>query len=376
MTLATDKKQLYAVTFFILAALILAIPFQEKYSRFVAAAIFLIAVLTIGFFIKKRSILSYHKRNVLLIMTVIAALYLMLYYLSGLYFGFGATYMKFSIAQLVLYIFPIVVIVLTSEYVRTVLHGQGSKLVSALTYVICVISDVFIAGGVNGINSSYKFVDFVGMTLFPAITGNILYHYISKRYGTLPNVSYRLILTLYTYVIPFAPDAPQVLPAFARLVSPIIVYLFIDLLFEKKRRMATHKKSKFGFIIPCIAAIIMVAFVMLVSCRFRFGILVIASPSMEDEINVGDAVVFESYEHCGEIEENDVIVFSKDGNRKYVHRVIEISTVNGQRQYITKGDANEDADPGYVTEGQIIGVVRSKVLYIGYPSIWLRKIFK
>ena len=140
--------------------------------------------------------------------------------------------------------------------------------------------------------------------------------------------------------------------------------------------MATQRKSKFGFVAPAIAFVAMVTFIMLVSCRFQFGILVIASPSMEDEINVGDAVVFESYEHCEKIEENDVIVFSKDGNKNFVHRVIEINTVNGQRQYITKGDANEDADAGFVTDSQVVGIVRFKVLYIGYPSIWLREIFK
>jgi len=121
--------------------------------------------------------------------------------------------------------------------------------------------------------------------------------------------------------------------------------------------------------------VITTSFILLVSCQFRFGILVIASPSMTGEINKGDAVVFESYEHCDGVKENDIIVFSKDGKKNIVHRITAINTVNGQRQYITKGDANEDIDAGFVTDGQIVGIVRFKVLYIGYPSLWLREIF-
>ena len=375
-TVTTDKKQLYAVTLFTLLALIFIIPVRNEYSRWIAAAAFLIAAFAAYTFVKKRSILSYNKRSVLLLMTVTALLYLVLYYLSGLYFGFGATYVKFSILQPIAYVIPITIIIFSSEYVRALLHWQGNKFVSLAAFVICVISDVLIAGGIRGISTSYKFMDFVGITLFPAITGNVLYHYVSKRYGMLPNVAYRLIITLYSYVLPIAPDAPQIFPSFVLLVMPLAICAFIDALFEKKKRMATQRKSKFGFVAPAIAFVAMVTFIMLVSCRFQFGILVIASPSMEDEINVGDAVVFESYEHCEKIEENDVIVFSKDGNKNFVHRVIEINTVNGQRQYITKGDANEDADAGFVTDSQVVGIVRFKVLYIGYPSIWLREIFK
>ena len=48
--------------------------------------------------------------------------------------------------------------------------------------------------------------------------------------------------------------------------------------------------------------------------------------------------------------------------------------MDGERRYITKGDANEGNDSGYRTDSDIVGVVRLKVVYIGYPSLWLRQI--
>ena len=59
-----------------------------------------------------------------------------------------------------------------------------------------------------------------------------------------------------------------------------------------------------------------------------------------------------------------------------VHRIVEIEIINGTAYYYTKGDANEDADTGYITDADIEGVVLFRVPFIGYTSIWLRSFFK
>ena len=65
---------------------------------------------------------------------------------------------------------------------------------------------------------------------------------------------------------------------------------------------------------------------MLISCNFRYGMLVIGSESMTGEINKGDAVVFEAYEKQ-KIHEGNVIIF-EDGDRRVVHLVVDIKLVN------------------------------------------------
>ena len=373
--LASDKKTLYSVACLTLALLLSIIAIRLKYLKWIAAAIFLVAALITCFSVKKRSILSYHKRKILLIAFLSAAFYLVLYYLSGLNFGFGTLLIDSSVIGRVSYVVPITVIILACELIRSILLGQKCKLIPIIAYLIGVLSEVAIYGGIHGITTSYKLMDFIGLNLFPAMTANVLFNYVSVRYGMWPNVAYRLILTLYVYIFPIVPDAPQILSAFALVILPLAVWLLIDLSYEKKRRYAKEKKSALGFVFTSVFLVIMALFVMLVSCQFRYGILVIASPSMSDEINIGDAVIFESYDNIDSVGENDVIVFSKDGKTKVVHRIIEVNIVDGQKRYITKGDANKDPDTGYVTDNQIIGIVHSKVLYIGYPSLWLREIF-
>ena len=117
----------------------------------------------------------------------------------------------------------------------------------------------------------------------------------------------------------------------------------------------------------------MISIVMLVSCQFRFGMLVVGSESMSGEINKGDAVIYERYD--GQIiREGQVIVFQKS-NSLLIHRVVDIKNIDGVTRYYTKGDANEDNDSGYITGSDIVGVTDIKLPYVGYPTIWIRSVF-
>ena len=113
---------------------------------------------------------------------------------------------------------------------------------------------------------------------------------------------------------------------------------------------------------------------MLVSNQFKYGALVIATESMTGEINKGDVVIFESYEDQT-IQEGQVIVFEKNRSM-IVHRVVDIKIINGSARYYTKGDVNEDMDMGYIVDADIVGLANYKLPFLGYPSLWLRSLFK
>ncbi len=373
-SVSSDQKIRYAVAALTLAALLPILLVPAGYTQWAAAAVLILAAVAACVLVKKRSILSFNKRQVLLLLPVVAAVYLMLLYLTGIFYGFYQRLLPFSVPVLLQYILPSTVIIIATELVRVILIDGKSKGLSVLLFVTCVVSDLFLGTALTAIKTSAMMVEFVGMTVFPAITSNILYHYISKRYGMLPNIAYRLILTLYVYIIPYKSAVPEIIPAFAGVLLPLAAMLFIDVLFEKKKRQAAKPKSKWRFVAWGAILAVMASLVMLISCQFRFGILVVASPSMTGEVNVGDAVVFEDDQYCTP-KEGDIIVFHTGEKNKIVHRVIKIEHVGGQTRYYTKGDANEDLDFGYVNESEVVGVVRFKIVYIGYPSLWLRKLF-
>lgn len=373
--MSTDRKTLWLVAIISTVALLPALFLPVTYSRMLTAVLLAAASVAAHLLIKKRSILSHNYRQVLGLLVIVAAVYIMLNYMSGIYFGFYQNYPALSLSTFVRYILPAAVVIVTTEIIRSVLLAQKGTAISIVTYFLCVVSELLLGRGMTIAVGMNQFLDIVGLTLLPAITSNLLYHYLSKRYGALPNIAYRLILSLTMSFLPYVPAIPDALNAFILLILPLIVWIFIDALYEKKFKKATHRTSKWTYVGTGAMLAVMVCVIMLITCQFRFGLLVIASPSMEGEISVGDAVIYEAYDDQT-ISEGDVIVFSKNGTTKIVHRVVNTEKINGQVRYYTKGDANNDVDYGYITENNIEGVVRLKVSGIGYPSLWLRDLFK
>ena len=369
----TAEKRLYIISLATVAALLVALFAPIGSGRIIAAILLLPLAIIVTFSIKKRSILSLNKKQILMIMTVVGLLYVMLYYISGLKFKFYLSPYRFDLVGIFQFIVPIAVIIVCTEIIRGVIIAQGRPLSNTLVYFTCVIADVLVCSNIVSIVSFNRFMDVVGLTLLPALIYNLLYNYLSKRYGASPNISYRLITTLYAYVIPYKSAIPDALVAFLNLLIPIAIYIFIDALYEKKRRFALEKKTKFGAVITVLAIVIMSGVIMLVSNQFKFGAFVIATDSMTGELNRGDTAIYERYDDQ-KIIVGQVIAFDKDGTT-VVHRVVNIEVINGANRYYTKGDANEDTDAGYITDADIIGCVDLKVPYVGYPTLWLRSLF-
>ena len=88
------------------------------------------------------------------------------------------------------------------------------------------------------------------------------------------------------------------------------------------------------------------------------------------------------YNACTAYEKRDQVVTAGTVEATYlddrvtVHRVVDISRVNGKNRYFTKGDANDTLDRGYAESEDIIGIVRAKLPYFGYPTLWLRGLFE
>ena len=85
----TDKKVLYTFCGVTLTTLLLLLFLPGENSGGVLAALLLLPLSVLTYiFVKKRSILSINKREILLITLVFGVVYLVLYYLTGIPFGF------------------------------------------------------------------------------------------------------------------------------------------------------------------------------------------------------------------------------------------------------------------------------------------------
>lgn len=372
--MAKDKRTAYATSVSLAVVLLSALVLPHGgSSKILAAILLLVAAVALPLLLKKRSIPHLERREVLLVMSVMGVLYVILYYLTGLYFGFSNNRDFITLSSVWEDLVPTVTVIITIEIVRGIFLAQESKFAGAMAYCAALCAELLLLCNVHEIKNVSHLMDFVAMTLFPAVTANLLYTFLSKRYGAKPAIIYRLVTSLFPFFIPYVPAIPDALYAFVKLCIPILILLFVRAMYEKRRHYALKKTSKWTYVGVGALMLVMISIVMLISCQFRFGALVIATESMTGDLNKGDVAIFEQYEDQ-DIQVGQVLVFKK-GMSRVVHRVVEIQHVDGETRYFTQGDANSGRDYGHITKANIVGVVHLKVAYVGYPTLWLRELF-
>ena len=368
----SDKKTLYVISALFVCALLLVCFISNDTASNIAFAVVCSLFAALTFFkVKKRSILAVQKRQVALLMAAIAIIVITAYYLTGLSFGF----VKNLIVPLFLwkYILPFTVIVFSSELIRSVILAQKNKITDIIFYFIFVALDAAVLYKSGTALSFGSFIDLVSMIIIPSFAANILYHHLSSRYGMLPPAIYRGIMLIYPYIIPIKPDMPAAMLSFLRPLVYILVFLLISKLYAKRTFTTSRRKTLVSVCSSVLLIAMLTSFMALLSCKFRFGLMLVGSESMENTICKGDAIIYEQYD--GQIINKDQILVFEKNNTTYIHRVVDIEHVDGVTKYYTKGDANEGVDPGYITADSVIGVTVTNIKYIGYPSIWVRMLF-
>ncbi len=370
----TDKKVLYIISGIFSGILLLCcfVP-KHTFTNLVFAAVLAVFALVFALFIKKRSILKIQHRQVALLMGGIAALVITVYFLSGLYFGFARSPLPQSF--LLKYVIPFIISAVSAEVIRRVLTSANNKIADALSYITLTVFDVIILSGDFVFKSHASFMEFLSIALFPSVTANLLYTYVSKKYGVYPNVIYRILISLYPFFIKVKPNLPDVLFGLIKVTLPLLVLWFVHILYEPKKFTVKRKNKVAQGVSLCLFLIIALGVVLLTSCRFRFGLLVIATESMTGSVNKGDAVIYEEYDGSP-LKEGEIIVFGDENGRRTVHRITDIEKTDGNLRVYTKGDANQESDQGFRTADNIIGTVKLKIKYLGYPTVWMRELFK
>lgn len=378
-----DKTKLFILEILLIIFLFFALFALNIFKRSILAMILGIYAITVSYLVKSRKVISINKKYATLLMFIFALLYLGVFYLFGLYFGFVKTKIEFSISTIFKFIIPISVIVFSSEIIRgsflshkLEISYKSNKLDMSpiLTFISMVIIDLLIYSEVYDMSKLDDFLTILGFVFFASLSCNLLYNYVNARYDSKGIIIYRLITVLFIYVFPIMPDVYIFFRSFLRMIYPYIMYLVFEKLFSKNDYIISLYDKRKQMIENSILLIIVTFFVMLVSCRFRYGLIVVGSGSMTGALNKGDAVFFEKYEKQS-IEEGQVIIFDYNGITT-IHRVIDIQKVNGEYRYYTKGDANSQKDEEYRKVEDIKSLVKLRVKYIGLPTLWVRSLFE
>ena len=375
--------KIYGLEILLLIILFFTLLVLNRTSYIVIAVILGLLAFITKFALSKKKILSISKEQVKWLMLAFALIYLGAFYFLGMIkYNFYRSATIFGFKTLYRFIIPLIVIIISTEFMRNRLLSQEADIIifkkkvdlsSVITFICMVIVDLIIYIGIYDLNNLDDFLTVLGFIFFASASCNLFYNYISVRYGMTGIIIYRMITVLYAYIIPVIPNVYIYFRAFLRMIYPYIMYIIIEKAFSSNDFVVAYVNKKKNVIGITILLVVMALITMLISCQFKYGILVIGSESMTGTINIGDAVIYESY-NGEQIKTGDIIIFNRK-NLQTVHRVIKIRNVNNEIRYYTKGDANAVMDSGYVVKSDIVGISRLRVMYIGYPTLWVRDLF-
>ena len=335
--------------------------------------LFLIALLTYLFTngFKNRNRNKYSKRQTIIIIVIG---YCLVYYLSGLIFGFLKNGYSLNLKGIISNFFSFYTIIVFEEYIRYRMVSVSKK-----NWNLFFITILFILINIDfnyllNINSSILVFRYVLDTVLPIVLLNITLTYLTYKVDFISNLLYRSSITIITLFSPIIPNHEWIITDFLYLVLLIIFIISIDYLnlLEDRRPKRKELKNERQFWILFVFAFIFILFMI---GMFKYQPIAIMSNSMYDYFARGDAVIIEKLntEEKKNIKVGDIIHYKHD-NTYITHRVIYKIENNGVYTFYTKGDNNEVVDSWEVNEDDINGIIRLKIKYLGWPSVWLNEL--
>ena len=276
--------------------------------------------------------------------------------------------------------------VVLSELLRFKMIRGAPANERAVTAVALTLVYTFVQ--LDGLRSAVNYGTEIGgfffASVFPALALNSVLTYMALEGSFVSVLLLRGAYSLSPVLLPFLPNVTRPMwgaMSCAALFVTVVVYHFYMsdrsrvARHTAKRRSRYQKRSLSGIFITVVMIVFLAAFNMRV---FPYFPVIVLTGSMEGAFDRGSVVFVEkAYPESVivMVNEGDVIHFSR-GRSEIIHRVIEFRyNAEGERVYITKGDANPSADPSPVEMGQVLGVCRAYIPYIGWPFIAINSIF-
>ena len=322
------------------------------------------------------------KKEVTFEVFICTIIFLLFYYVFRIFISFAYTDNYLTIYGIEKSIRPLLLTIVFKEDLRKSLLTKcgDSKFLMIYTVLIFILIDISSSLSIIKINDSYNIFLFIALTLLPSISRNIFATYISKNVGTEPIILYLIIITLYEYIIPIVPNPNRYLKSIIDFIIPIIMLVrvikVVDKYSDKDYEIErNYNKLRVAYLIIPIFITSLVVY--LVSGYFKYYAIAIASGSMKPVFDRGYVVVVEQvgakYDNYDKLQNGEIIAF-KTEEGIVVHRIIKKIETKDEVIYYTKGDANPKEDNYAIKRENIVGIVRFKVPFIGYPTIWLSEI--
>lgn len=375
------RKVLLLIFVFAILALFNMFLFNIK-NLFLISFILLIGVIALKFFVGYERANYRGIKDICFNIFVCSIVFLIITYLLGLFTGFTKNGYSLEFISVLKNVIPFILYIFIGEIFRYMLvsKSKGNRLLIPLIVILFILIDINININVNisRITSGDLFIEKFLTCFFISVSKNIFLTYISYKVGYKPCVMYLFIFEATKYFIPIFPDFGLYFNTLLDIVFPAFLlyinYNYFNSNKPKNLNMAYYKYQDLISIICIMIFIIFVIIAMLCSGIFRYYIVTIGSSSMSKYIEKGDIVLIDKKADTAKFEKQDIMAFKHEG-KIIVHRVID-KVDDSKIVYYTKGDNNKSADGFPIYREDIMGKVKFRIKYIGYPTVMLNEIIK
>lgn len=347
-------------------------------SEFVSVS-FLVIVLTLGIILlgfrkDKKTILG---KNILKVVVFYILLAFFVMYGMGFIVGFLKNVYPRSILSIIENIFVPSLIIILVEFIRYVFisANKDKKMMVVILTIVLILFEVFTTINSFSLSDLVAVYNIMAIIILPCIFKNILLSYLTYHVGYRIPIIYRLIMEVYIFIVPIVPNLGDYVNSMVLISLPILIYITASGTVNDDQNKSVPIFNVKRFTIWDIPiATVLVTLVALVSGFFPHYMIGIGSNSMKPVISKGDAVILQKINSKTKLKKGDIIAYN-NGKIIVVHRINKVVGTGKKVSYIMKGDANNGVDPKSISRNEIQGIVRIKIPYIAWPTVWLSELF-
>lgn len=375
-----DNNIIYFCSMILFAFIIGILININKFSFFVrqlsiiGILFLLIFVLILNFSLKKDK--NYIKPVVLRSVIAFLMFYLVVLYGLGVILGFSKSYLSLDLKTELLTILPIVLVMASTELLKKIVFSRCFKDTKIIVIYTTLIATLLILYDINitSIQSPFDIFIFVCTVLLPVVVQEALCSYITYKVSWIPSLVFKLVISLYVYIIPIVPNLGDYLNSILNILLPFLIYFDINKSIIKYEKVKEKIKKTNTRIFSITLLIFLIIVILLTSGIFKYKVVAIASNSMKPVFSRGDVIIYEKID-VKDLNVDDIIAFRKD-NIIITHRITKIWKRENLYYYVTKGDANNDVDFYNPTSDDVLGKITGKFKYLGYPTVFISELLR
>lgn len=315
-----------------------------------------------------------YQKDILFYTIVATIIYFIFYFFVGYVDNFANNPYNRTLTGFLINLWTFGVVIVAKEYIRYYLINNCNKkyiyLYGFLISFMFAFSEISKVNFLNNFANVNIFIKFFISGIMCETFISLFLTYIAYFASYKATLVYRLLPLILTLILPILPNINWMLLGLVKSIVPFFTYMYINSLILKiDNKQEDRKEYKSGFKFWAVSCVFLAIMIMFGLEKMTYYPVVIATASMEPNILVGDIVIIKKTDPDN-IKVNDVIEYQVE-NYGVIHRVVEIKD---DGSFITKGDNNNTIDMFAVTHDQVKGIVKARIPYLGYPTLFVNNL--